>query len=88
MELLLVPECSFAIISLRKRELFALLELYSCCHVTVSCTRCLGVGLWSAIVAFTSHTHLPYGYVFRISHKHTSRLTSMKRAAISLIYAD
>ena len=43
-----LPTCSFLIIVLKKGELVALLELYSCYR---SC------GLWSVIVKFSGHTH-------------------------------
>ena len=52
----------FAIITLRKRELVALLTSRSWCHVTVSvlCLLLTWVGLQCVIVAFPSHTHLFY----------------------------
>ena len=51
----------FAITSLRKRELVALMYLCSRCRVTVR-VLCLfhvalRVGLWSVIVALPGHTH-------------------------------
>ena len=53
---------SFAIILLRKRELVALLQLYSCCRVTAfvlwHSLVVPWVGLWSVIVASPGHTHL------------------------------
>ena len=52
----------FVIISLRKRELVALLELYSCCHCAVG-TRCIFLAvLWDdqryVNVVFPGHIHL------------------------------
>ena len=54
----------FVIISLRKKELVALLWLSSCCHVAV--VPCLFltmpyVGLQYVFVAFSGHTHLLSG---------------------------
>ena len=59
---------SFSIISLCKRELVALLCLLSCFFLTVF-VLCLflmvpRVGLWSMIVAFPGHMHLPFLFFF------------------------
>ena len=45
---------NFAIILLRKRELAALLQKCSCCHVAISVLRLLLAVLW---VGLPGHTH-------------------------------
>ena len=56
---------SFVIIALQKRELVALLLLFSECQfpVTVPCLflMVLWVDLYCVIVAFPAHTHLLFG---------------------------
>ena len=55
---------SFAIISLRKRELVALLYSCSCCRVTISVLSPFyavpWVGLWSVIAAFPGQTYMRF----------------------------
>ena len=50
---------SFAIISLRKRELVALLKLCTCCHLAVygSVSLLHGAIGWSVIMTFPGHTY-------------------------------
>ena len=72
---------SCVLILQRKRELVALINLSSCCHITVcisSSIAVLWVGLWSVIVVFPGHTDLFYHI---LTEPHGSPMETLPEAA-------
>ena len=73
---------SFVIISVRKRELVALLLLCSKCHVSVIVLWLFllvpRVGMWYVIVAFPGHTHLLFDdIVYLMQHIFITRICKL-----------